>query len=81
MIPTPAHTAFRNDTVALLKKHEHLSAVEMLAVTSILVGQLIALQDQRTMTPAQAMEIVSRNIEIGNMGAIDTFLGNPVGTG
>lgn len=81
MIPTPQHAAFREDLVAVLRKHEHLSAVEMLAVASIFVGQLIALQDQRTMTPAKAMRIVAANIEIGNSGAIETLLGDPQGTG
>lgn len=38
----------------------------MLAVASALVGQLVALQDQRRMTPAMAMEVVARNIENGN---------------
>ncbi|MGZ8286109.1 MAG: hypothetical protein ACXW27_08955 [Allosphingosinicella sp.] len=79
MTPTAEHSALRDDLVATFKKHEHLSPVEMLAIASILVGHLIALQDQRTMTPGKAMRIVGANIEIGNAGAIETFLGDPQG--
>ncbi|MBI1359834.1 MAG: hypothetical protein GC155_06060 [Alphaproteobacteria bacterium] len=48
-----------------------LDAQEMLALVSQLVGNLIALQDQRKMTPDMAMQLVARNIEIGNAVAID----------
>lgn len=64
--PSPAHTAFRDEMVAAMSKHQHLRADEMLAIASYFVGQLVALQDQRKMTAAMAMEIVSGNIELGN---------------
>jgi hypothetical protein len=68
--PTPEHTAFRDDLVAVLKKHDGLKPDEMLAVASYFVGQLIALQDQRRMTADMAMAVVSSNIEAGNMHAM-----------
>lgn len=65
--PSDAHRQFRDDLIEVLRKHgEQLSAQEMLALASHLVGQLIAMQDQRTMTRDMAMEIVVRNIEQGN---------------
>ena len=67
--PTPQQRAARDDLIAMLRKHEHLRADEMLAVAAYTVGQLIALQDQRTMTPTMALEIVSANIEAGNQHA------------
>jgi len=69
--PQREHTAFRDDLVAVLRKHAGpLSAPEMLALVAHLVGQLVALQDQRTMSPNLAMEIVAANIEQGNQEVI-----------
>lgn len=48
-----------------------MSAQEMLALSAHLVGQIIAMQDQRTVTPEMAMKIVARNIEQGNQEAVD----------
>lgn len=61
------HEAFYQDLATLLKKHAgHLSALEMLAIASNAVGKIVAMQDQRTVTPAMAMDVVARNIELGN---------------
>lgn len=70
--PQPHHAAFRDDMVAVLRNHgDTLSAPEMLALAAHLVGQLIALQDQRTMDPDRAMAIVAMNIEQGNKEVIE----------
>lgn len=67
----PQHKAFREDLIKVLGKHAgHLDAVEMLALGGHMVGQILALQDQRTMTPAAGMEIILKNIEVGNAEAI-----------
>ena len=67
--PNPRHAAFRTE---LLDKHAgKLDASEMLALASHAVGQLIAFQDQRKMTPDLAMAVVSRNIEQGNREAMN----------
>lgn len=69
--PGPQHEAFRQDVVALLRKHTaHLSADEVLAVASIMVGQILAMQDSRTTTPEMAMDIIAKNIRIGNESAM-----------
>lgn len=69
--PSPAQMAFREEALALLKKHAgHLPAHEMLAISAHIVGQIIAFQDQRTMSPAMAMDLVSKNIEQGNAEAL-----------
>lgn len=57
----------------------NMPAARILAITSQFVGQLIALQDQRKITPDMAMQIVSENIEIGNRAALMT-LTTPEGT-
>lgn len=51
----------------------NMQADRILAITSQFVGQLIALQDQRKVTPDMAMQIVSENIEIGNRAALMTL--------
>lgn len=77
--PSPAHTAFRDDMVAMMRKHQHMAPDEMLAVAAYFVGQLLALQDQRRMTPEMGLQVISSNIEAGNAQAIEQSLGNPVG--
>lgn len=73
--PTHVHKAFRADVLQLLGKHAgHLPAEEMLALATHLVGQIIAMQDQRTMTRQGALEIVSQNIEQGNGEAVAGLL-------
>jgi len=79
--PKAEHLAFRKALEAAMVQHgAMLSAADMLALVSHLVGQLIALQDQRTMTPAMAMQIVSSNIECGNREAIEPLLTQTGGT-
>jgi hypothetical protein len=59
--------AFRTEALALLKKHGGaLPADHMLAMAAHMVGQIVALQDQRTMSRERALEIVTHNIEVVN---------------
>lgn len=68
---TPAAEAARMAVIEAIKPHaDEIGAVGLLAVMSYTVGQLVALQDQTKMTPAQAMELVAANIEQGNQDAI-----------
>ena len=71
VLPTPQHEAFMGDLKAAIARHPRLTPPEMLALTAQLVGNLIALQDQRRMTPDMAIQLVSENIEIGNRAVID----------
>lgn len=75
----PEHVAFMEDLKAALAKHTNLSGVEMLAVASQFVGNLVALQDQTRYSASRVMEIVANNIEIGNAVAIEAALGSPQG--
>lgn len=77
--PNQRHSAFLDDLKSALWKHQRLDPLEMLAIASQFVGMLMAFQDQRTMTPADALEMVGNNIEIGNAMAIEVTLGQPVG--
>lgn len=70
-----AHLAFRDDALALLRKHAGaLDGKEMLAMAAHLVGQVIAFQDQRAITPALAMQIVAKNIERGNIEVMEKLM-------
>ena len=68
----PQHEIAYQELIALVNKHAgHLDALEMLAVASNMVGKLVALQDQRKVTPAMAMKVVALNLEQGNKMVID----------
>ena len=47
--------------------------MEILAIAANMVGKLVAMQDQRVVTPAIAMETVAKNIEVGNKQVIDAL--------
>lgn len=69
--PTPQHLAYREAIEKAMRDHgATLDALELLAITSHLVGQLVALQDQRKVTAEIALEVVQRNLEQGNAEAI-----------
>lgn len=73
--PGPAHDAFHSDVCDLLNRHgENLTVEEMLAVASKLVGRLVAMQDQRTMTSEKAMALIERNIEAGNRDMVEQLM-------
>lgn len=63
----PEHEVLYQELIALVNKHAgKLDALQMLAVASNMLGKLVAMQDQRTVTPDMAMEVVAKNIEYGN---------------
>jgi hypothetical protein len=73
--PTEQHLAFRKAMEEAIRVHgAELDAVDLLAVCAHFVGQLIALQDQRVITREIAINIVFKNIEQGNMEAINSLL-------
>lgn len=77
--PTTRHHDLKIDLAALLRNYQDLAPVEILAVSAQIVGMLIAIQDQRTVTPESAMKTVLVNIEMGNLSAIEP-LGMPGGS-
>lgn len=78
--PTDRHREIKADVDALIKKHADRGATaqELLAIASQVVGMLVALQDQRIMTPAMAMEVVGANIETGNAIVLNNLRNTPV---
>lgn len=68
------HQEFHKAIANFMKKWAgHMSSAEMLAVFAYALGQTVALQDQRTMTPDMALELISKNIEAGNKFVLDKF--------
>jgi len=65
------HEVAYQDLCALVSKHAHkLSSLELLAVAANMLGKLIAMQDQRTVTREMAMDVVTQNIEHGNQDVV-----------
>lgn len=78
----PEHEVAYQDLIALVAKHkDKLSAEEMLAIAANMLGKLLALQDQRTMTTEKAMTIIQLNIEHGNKTVIDSLMNVEGGNG
>ncbi len=74
MIAKKEHEATYQDLVAFLTRHaDEVSGEEMLAIAGNMLGKLIAMQDQRTMTRERALDIVGKNMELGNKQVIDEF--------
>lgn len=70
--PSPAHIKVRDAMLAVIRKEAaDMDAIEILAIAAYTVGQLIALQDHRTVTPSMAMDIVAKNIEAGNLHVVE----------
>ncbi len=79
--PTTAHLAYRKALEAAVgQQGATLDAADLLAITSHLVGQLVAMQDQRKMTPDMAMQIVSSNLEQGNREVVEGLLNETGGS-
>lgn len=75
MIAKPEHEVAYQDLTALISKHANeVSAVELLAIAANMVGKLVAMQDARTVTCAGAMEIVAKNVEVGNQEAVAAMI-------
>lgn len=79
--PRPEHQVAFQDICSLLGRHaDKMTSAEVLAIAANMVGKLIAMQDQRRMTPKQAMEIVARNIEEGNRQALEHLRDDAAGS-
>lgn len=75
----PRHEEMRQALVDALRPFDDIQPVIQLCVVAQLVGQLIALQDQGRWTPGALLEIVAKNIEVGNADAIRSMLGETEG--
>ena len=66
------HEVVYQELADLVRRHANeMTALEVLAIVANMVGKLIAMQDQRKISPAMALKIVGENIEYGNQQALD----------
>ena len=71
MLPQPEHKELYKDLCELLKKFsDKLTSEEVLAIAANMLGKIVALQDQRTMTREKALKIIIANLELGNQQVI-----------
>jgi uncharacterized lipoprotein YehR (DUF1307 family) len=71
-----AHKVAFEDLGNLLAKHgQKVDAAQMLAIAANMIGKMIALQDERTMTSERALEIVRLNLQKGNVEAMALIQG------
>lgn len=71
-LANPEHEVAYQDLCELVGRHaDKMTGLELLAIAANMVGKMVALQDQRAVSPATAMEVVARNIEHGNQQVID----------
>ena len=75
---TEHEVAYQELCGLLYRQAEKVSAEELLAIASNMVGKLIAMQDKRTMTTDRAMEIVMHNLEYGNRTIIESLAGQEI---
>lgn len=68
--PSPAHTAYMEALKAALHTVRDTPSQEILAVASQYIGMLLALQDRTKMTTDMGIELILRNIQIGNQMAV-----------
>ncbi len=71
MLPTQKHYDLLRAMQSSLATAPDMPADQILAIAAQFVGQLVALQDCRKITPERAMQIVMGNIEIGNQEAVN----------
>ena len=72
VIVKPEHEVVYADLAALLERHaDKMTKIEVLAIAANMLGKLVAMQDQRTITPDIAMQTISANIEHGNRQVFD----------
>lgn len=66
------HEEMYQDLIALIRKYaQEDNAEEMLAISANIVGKIIAMQNQRTMSSKRALDIVTKNIVLGNEQILD----------
>lgn len=81
VMANPEYEVAYQDLCALISKHaDKMTAAEILALAANMIGKLIALQDQRTMSRERAIKIVCENLEAGNAQILAMLSGPPAGT-
>ena len=69
------HEVAYQDLCRLVSKHANeLSSLQLLAIAGNMVGKLIAMQDQRSISAEQALEVLFYNLQAGNQQILDQIM-------
>lgn len=68
--PSSRHEEMRMAVITAMRPFDDVPAIEQLAVLSVFLGQLIAMQDQTKYSAGRVMQMVAANVELGNAEAI-----------
>jgi hypothetical protein len=68
--PSDRHEELRLAIVEAMKPFQDIPNLEQLAVLSVFLGQMIALQDSTKHSAERIMSLVAGNIELGNANAL-----------
>jgi len=69
------HEVAYQDLCKLVSKHANeLSSLQLLAIAGNMVGKLIAMQDQRSISAEQALEVLFYNLQAGNKQILDQIM-------
>jgi len=72
---TPEQEITYTQLCAFLRQHSgNLTPQQLLAMVANVLGKVLALQDQSTMTLNDAMEIINKNIIAGNKQALAAMM-------
>lgn len=70
----PEHIVMDGFKACVGREGADIDALEILAIASQFVGNLIAVQDCRRYSSAMILEMVGINIEVGNRIAVETLV-------
>lgn len=74
ILPKQIHQDFLDGLKRVISDYrEEMTLMEMLVLSSQLVGMLISIQDRKEMTIDMVMELVMTNIQAGNQSAIENL--------
>lgn len=68
-----------DELTAVIDNHLQLPAIELMCIASQVVGILLAAQDPG-MSPKQGLQLIMKNIEEGNLMAVNCEIGIPEGS-
>lgn len=81
VVPSPKIVALREKLLAVIQAEAAaMRAEDILALVAHLLGQVVAMQDQRRFTSETVMQLVVENMETGNRSVVDDLLTKTGGT-
>ena len=77
----PEHEVAYQDLCQLMSRHAaSMTALELLAVASNMLGKLVAMQDQRIVSKDLVLRVIAANLEKGNQAVVEKLLSETMGS-